>query len=491
MPLDNDFQKVFLDMPNEQKIIQAPVDLGKTDQPRGQIFSIQYILALIIGFTGGFVLLHVVLRFLRNNFITFDCPTYWPISVFSPRSSLTWKHGLVALAVVAFFHFGVRFVLKTRTILRSLAMIIIVGIILLLGTNLIQGWEMAFVHPVAPPASLQDPHVYDTPKRQLYNDAMLVENASDFVSQFEQIQPNLGIHARLHPPGAVLLFFFPSRISESLSAISIGIAIVSTVLSMLFLYGILNQRVSDRITVLTTFLFILIPAVQIYYAATMDALVASFLLGALFFFLHRNSALSIAGSILFLFLALSLTFVAMFAFPVLLGFDIVRRKSFRRSAAIFSGLGIICVSVYLLTGFNYLHSFRIASTLENPHGFILLHEPFSYVFTRLEGICEILLFFGPFLGVLTLRGLRLAKKNVSDLQILAFLAIGTLLAMFATGAFNTGETARVCLFFFPYLLFPVAAYLQHAQPTKYEKLLILYLVFFQTVIMQIGGNYWW
>jgi len=71
------------------------------------------------------------------------------------------------------------------------------------------------------------------------------------------------------------------------------------------------------------------------------------------------------------------------------------------------------------------------------------------------------------------------------------LAVGTLLAMFATGAFRTGETARACLFIYPYLLLPVAAQLDHQQPDASDRRLLVWLVFGQTLLMQTFGGYFW
>jgi hypothetical protein len=173
------------------------------------------------------------------------------------------------------------------------------------------------------------------------------------------------------------------------------------------------------------------------------------------------------------------------------GYELLRCKSLRRSAVV---LLVLC-TVYLIMDwvfhFNYLNSFRIASLLENPQGFRGFSEPASYFFTRLEGISEILVFFGPFLGLLMIQGLRIMKMDRLNLLALTWLALGTLLAIFATGAFRTGETARACLFIYPYLLFPVACCLRHYQTATREKNLLLCLVFLQSLFMQLFGFYFW
>ena len=140
---------------------------------------------------------------------------------------------------------------------------------------------------------------------------------------------------------------------------------------------------------------------------------------------------------------------------------------------------------------NYLDSLLIASRLENPQGFRGFSEPASYFFTRLEGISEILIFFGPFLGWLLLAGWGAMKQGRPRLYALTWLVVVTLLGMLATGAFRTGETARACLFIYPYLLFPVASGLAGEKIGTREKYLLLALVFLQGLLMQMFGFYFW
>jgi hypothetical protein len=63
--------------------------------------------------------------------------------------------------------------------------------------------------------------------------------------------------------------------------------------------------------------------------------------------------------------------------------------------------------------------------------------------------------------------------------------------MFLTGAFRTGETARICLFIYPYLIFPVAAYLHQCPASHGAQKRLLLVVFAQSVAMQTLGGYAW
>ncbi len=81
--------------------------------------------------------------------------------------------------------------------------------------------------------------------------------------------------------------------------------------------------------------------------------------------------------------------------------------------------------------------------------------------------------------------------GMSDLSALSFLGCLTLIAMFLSGAYRTGETARACLFIFPFLLFPIALYLDQSKPPAREKNQLAALVFSHAVIMQAAAFYFW
>jgi hypothetical protein len=236
-----------------------------------------------------------------------------------------------------------------------------------------------------------------------------------------------------------------------------------------------------------TLLFFMIPAIQIYYCASIDALIVTACLGAIYFFSHRNYLLSIIGSIVCLFIVSFLTFGSLFLGPVLLGYDVIRRKSITRFAIVFSSLVLVYVMLNVLFGFNYIRSFQVASLLENPHGLRLFTAPAHYAVTRILCLFEPIAYLGPFVLILCFYGLkRMAKnKDYREPFILFVLGIGTLLAMFLAGAYRTAETARTCLFIYPFLMFPVAVYLQHRCPVGKDRVKLLGLVFIQTVLMQM------
>jgi hypothetical protein len=352
-----------------------------------------------------------------------------------------------------------------------------------LGTNLLQGWTEGFSTPITGGGGAY------------FYDAIKIQDLSAFLGQFEQSQPRiLQNHSSKHPPGAVLTIYLLYGVLQNPNLVSVAIAILAVSLSIIFLYRILLTEFKPELSKYLVFLFILIPAVQIYYAAGIDALTASFLLGFLYFFRHPRLLVSIIGSIIFLFLASFLTFGIVFLLPVIIGYELLRHKTILRSASILLGLGMVYAIIYLLFNFNYFNSFVIASYIEGireTEGYLPFTDSADYIPTRLEGILEIILFFGPFLTIMMIAGLRLVKDTSLRLLTMSRLMLFTFLALFLVGVFWTGETARVILYIYPYLLFPVGAYLANIEVFPPGRELLLIIVFAQTLLMQLFGHYHW
>ncbi|MES2464100.1 MAG: hypothetical protein V4671_26300, partial [Armatimonadota bacterium] len=137
---------------------------------------------------------------------------------------------------------------------------------------------------------------------------------------------------------------------------------------------------------------------------------------------------------------------------------------------------------------SYLSALQTAARLENPNGFRLLSEPLSYLFTRLEDIAEIAVFLGPILISITSQTVKRLFQEHSLASRLYLTALGTLATLFLTGAYRTGETARACLFIFPYLLLPVITS-RYFEPL--HRCRIFCAVFGQSLLMQLFGRYFW
>lgn len=461
-----------------------------TDPDATGIFSYKNIFIITSGFIIIFISMHILVKLVLRH-IEFDSTPFWPISNFLPQIP-DFGHILAAAIILIIFSFSIKYLSKPNF---RLLLLILFSIFLVLGTNMLQsqgwegktllqnrGWDAGFVVPIVGSSKLVT---------EYYQDAIKITNVVSFINSFEQLQPSMLTHGRTHPPGATLTIYLLYKILGNPVLMSIIIGIISVSLSIFFLYKILSFEFKEDLSKYMTFLFILIPSIQIFYVASIDALISSFLLGFLYFNLQRRSIFNVVGSIFFLFLASFLTFAFIFILPIMIGYELFVRKDFLRSGYIILSMGIIYALIDLIFNFNYVNSFIIASKFENYQGFMLISVPATYLFTRIEGIFEIILYFGPLLSVLLVLGLHSNKRMNSNLITLTWLAIFSLLAMLATGAFRTGETARAALFIYPFLLFPVASYLQRYNISLKERNILMYMVFSQTVLMQTFGFYFW
>jgi len=170
-------------------------------------------------------------------------------------------------------------------------------------------------------------------------------------------------------------------------------------------------------------------------------------------------------------------------------FMVSRRLNVTVSLLISIGVSLAVASVlFSMYGYDHIQGFFTASAVENPDGFRGWHEPFTYLATRVEGISEIALFlsFG-FLAILFHpKKLRISYSDWRDVAIGTLLSgLITLLAIFVSGAFRTGETARTAIFIYPYVILA----LRNADSVMLKDILIL--AGLQTVAMQLLGGYFW
>jgi len=437
---------------------------------------------------GAFVLgLQRLLRHVCDDWIAFDCPYYWPVSIFEVRSP-----GITGLAMAvitaAVFILAYR-VLESRQF--RVVLTVIFASLLILGSTLIQGTDVGLRAPVAGDARTGT-LVPNSPEGQEYwHDAKTVTDPAYFFGHYNEIQPTLHSHAHTHPPGAVLTYYFLSRLFADPAFISLAIMLFSITITVIFFYRLVATETGEITARYMAFLFALLPTVQVYYLATIDAVITSLLIVILYLFCFGKSRRHLYAAACLLTISLLLTYVTIFLIPVLLGYELIVKRSVKRSAAVLATAFLAHTVLFIGTGYDAWHAFREASHYENPNGFMLFVEPANYFFTRLEDVSEILFFFGPFLIVLLWRGMK--KIEFTPLFTLTVLGITTLLGMYLVGAWRTGETARACAFIYPFMLFPIAKLLELETDgsTKNARLQLASLVFGQTLVMQALGTYHW
>jgi hypothetical protein len=236
-------------------------------------------------------------------------------------------------------------------------------------------------------------------------------------------------------------------------------------------------------------LFTLLPAMLIYGLAVVDGPIAGLFLATLVTFIDGDERHGWLWCGCWLFLSLFFTFGALFLLPVLVGFELLRRRSLRRCALVLLIASALLVGVKLGSGFDWWRAFLKASAMENSEGFLLFVNPRGYLWYRIGAIAEIAVFFTPFLWLLWWRGLELLRRLSADARALSWLGPASLGVLLLSGALKIGEAARICLFILPYLFLPVIAVYRELDEASRAR--TTYAVVAFGVLMQLFGFYQW
>jgi hypothetical protein len=423
-------------------------------------------------------LLHVACLhfFPKADLDPWNLSDFYPLSVFKLRVPELGQ--LVSLVVLASMFYGARSFFFAGRAVRW-PVVLLVGLLLLIVSNTLQGWRYGIDYPTASNG---------TGGIEYYHDAILIKGALWFLARFNDIQFELLEHARTHPPGPVLLYYvlhhtlhLPSLISIAIGALSLGLALPYLRRGLVLLLG------SEPPGALL--LYACMPALMIYGIAVIDALIAALFLATLVEFLDERRRASPWLASLWLTLSLCFTFGALFLVPVLVGFELLRRRRVTRSLGVLAGAALLLAGIWLVFGFNWLYSFQRASAIENEAGFLLFAHPRRYLWYRLGAVAEIALYFTPFLWVLAWRGLGTLRREHPDAFAVAWLGPLVLAGMLLAGMLKIGEAARVCIFIVPYLLLPALVAFRELDDAG--RVRTAALVFGWSTCMQLFGFYQW
>lgn len=414
-----------------------------------------------------------------------DRPDFFPISIFiGPALN---HAGLI---------FGPIFALLVIGALRfhdrcGPSVILLLGLMLILLGNLMQGGlDAAFYRPIY--------GAYLGLSTQYYHDAALISDWRGWLEHFNEIQPLLNIHARTHPPFAVLLHYSLAGCGpnpfETIAYPFIFLSAISVVLlrQMPRACGC-DVPTSNKLALL----YACLPAANIYSAVSLDAVITTFcclfFLGMALIETRGFSPRALLYCITGFTGANLLSFGGRFLAAFVLVFGIWTLWKNKRPGLLLA-LGIcsiffilLCTALRLGTDYDHLRAFLTASRLENPHGFYALAQPASYIWTRIENLCELALFLGlPILVLLPNIRRATATTRLQDFARAApVCGILVLASMFLAGAYRSGETARACLFLYPLLLLPCAALNQRLLTALFIATAA------QTAVMQTFGDYFW
>jgi hypothetical protein len=472
------------------------------DRERG--FGVRHALILALAFAFALALGNVLSWVFERTFerafhVSIDRPRAWPVSAASFR--IPTLANVVLAALTGVFAWAA---LK-RHARRTLALPVLALVVTLLNvsSNAVQGPVNGFETPVAGTGFTWKGHLKDPLSRpyteaerardrgvQYWHDAVdpeIVPSVTEFLASFNSKQSSLKTHSRTHPPGAVLTYYIASLVSGTnpvIAALMLGVLATTLLVGASYRLA-LNVLGRPEDASFVACLAGLLPAFQIYSFSTLDALVATAVLWVLVgisnpHWTPRVLALTVVSAVASSFL----TFGWLFVVPVAIGFEWMQQRSLRRSLSVLGGVACVYLALWAGTGFDYLTAFRTASALENPHGFRALVNPASYILTRVECLGDLWVYYGPYLTVGTVLGVRVASTSV---RRLFWVALVTFAAMLLTGAYHTGETGRVCLFLYPILLLPIAA----VELNSYARSQLVLLAFLQGLVMQLVGSYFW
>jgi len=432
----------------------------------------------------------VMLYFLTDR--SLDVIKPWPATVlaisFNLDNILSGFYFLLAVAGFLLVAFNYR-----RIMSASLAPFLLIAFLIVLWnvftTNALQGGIVAgFSNPISGLGM------------QYYHDAIRFSSVSELIGEYNQVQASLNVHSRVHPFGPNLVFFLlNSLFAGNVFWISVVVSVFScaTVFPTYLLFK--ELQLSEKICRVLTLIFIFLPSIVLYYGTSIDGVIALLFTTAIATFVYslkRNSLLVALGSGLVISMALLMTFIGFFIIGVIAVWFFVfnttmaQRRWFSGSKSLAVVLLVPAV-VLLLTrqflGFDYVESLLVASRIQNPEGFMLFSQPLNYLVTRLENAWEILLFFGPVCSVLLYRTIK--KKTFAPRHnLFAMVGMSLLLIAFLAGVCDTGETARICMFIFPYLLLLIA---DQIEDTHRDSVAIMCWLFAQALVMQTFLLLYW
>ena len=400
---------------------------------------------------------------------------FYPLSVFVWRLPKFYQLG-ITLAYVGVFAWAWPRLSRGQV---KLSWLVLAGLAFAVLSNLQHGVRYGLDFPTA---TSGDSGI------EYYHDAIVIQGPLWLLERYDAIQFELLEHARTHPPGPVLLYWLLWKLLHFPIAISIAVAALSLGLTLPYLRRLLVLSFGEEPPGALG-LFTILPGMLIYGVATVDAPIAGLFLGTVVCFSDDSRRRNWLWASLFLFASLFFTFGALFLLPVLLGFEVLRRRRVARSARVFALTFGLFVVLKLGLGYDWWQGFWKAAAMENAKGFWLLVDPKRYLWFRLGAVAEIALFFTPFAGLLWWRGRAALKRLTADGYALAWLGPLSLACMLLAGALKIGEAARVCLFILPYLCLPAFAAWRELEPTAQDR--VAYGVLGFGCVMQLFGFYQW
>jgi hypothetical protein len=404
-----------------------------------------------------------------------------------PPTRTRWQSALLALPAVAFAGWaGVVRRLVARPVPQALALLSAFVFVLAINvtTAMMDGSPKAIWKP------------FDWPGSEYFSDVPPVRGVGQFLHGYVQNLYRYSIHARTHPPGAVLVLYFVARALGPGIAKAAWSAVLITATGVAPFYLLVRRLAGRRTASIALALYAAAPSLVLFGATSMDGV---FLVAMLWstYFLHRaivqpGMANSIVAGIV-LAASLMLSYVTVCIGVMMFLYAILELAACPKQIGRVAGSFAICAMVivlslailYGLTGFNYLACLR-ASRFYDHYAMRTFRISFlRYLDISFSNLIAFLIGVGfPVLVLWWKQTIHsLIPRTPADRFNLAGVAS---VLIFSFARLFTHETERIWLFFVPIGLLAAALWIGRAGSME-RRLLewTMALTFMQTWLMQL------
>ena len=350
------------------------------------------------------------------------------------------------------------------------------------------------------------------PKLEYYGAIDQARDIPRFLRTYVDLSDTLPMHARVHPPGAIVLLAWLTRgLGGGPWAAALG-TIGFSALAVPFVFGLARSIGGPHLARLATAVFVATPSILLYSATSMDGPFMVFLIATLWAFWRalQNQPLSnglLAGSLGAASALLTYSVAIVLIFCVLAGLWLLGMKPFRRNTLV-AGAGflaafvLIHLGIWLGTGFNPLAMLSLAIHADHK---IMAGTSHESVFRHCVLTVGHLGAFFISLGVPTL-ALYLkyhslpgsaagnASPHSSALRTFCVCGLATILVAAVLPVY-TMEVERIWLFLVPLVVIPGTFLL--LSPLEEEGInlqvapWVIRLLLFQTLLTEVLlGTYW-
>ena len=202
-----------------------------------------------------------------------------------------------------------------------------------------------------------------------HGDAVKISDVGHFLGNFDQLQPTFySEHARLHPPGFMLIHYLLAKIfNDNLALVALGIIFLGT-LTLIPIYFLARKLAPDSARIITM-LFAFAPAFVIFSAVSVDVI---FLLASSLLFLavltSRNYRGWVLSGALFA-LTIFFQFIAVLFLPIVALCSYLKTRNFKKTVfelLVFSVTSaVIYLAMKVAIGYDIVKSFMTAWNLSD------------------------------------------------------------------------------------------------------------------------------